>query len=120
KRGATIVAYLALEGQQIRKALGEDLVDVSFKSKTVLDIRKEDTVEVNGFTYKLNRPVEPTVKDGIYYYTAQFEALWYDLIDVQFRGLDANNELTLSEFSIYATAYDIVDLVVRNANRLQS
>src|SRR5690606_205020 len=54
------------------------------------------------------------------YYNAQFEALWYDLIDVQFRGLDATNELTLSEFSIYATAYDIVDLVVRNANRLQS
>lgn len=120
KRGNTVIASVALEGSQIRKALGEDLIDVTFKSKTAIDIQVEDTVEVYGRVYKLNRPVEPTQADGIFYYDAQFEALWYDLIDVQFRGLGATNELTEAEFSIYATAYDIVDLAVRNANRVMN
>ncbi|ADY51511.1 hypothetical protein Pedsa_0939 [Pseudopedobacter saltans DSM 12145] len=121
KRGNIVVLTVTAPGKQQRQAMGVDVVNMSFSLPNSVNINIGDTVEVYGRVYKLNRPANVTkISNKQYDYTLEFEALFYDLAKVQLRGLDATNQLTEAEFTIMANAADIVDLIVRNANRLYS
>jgi len=123
KRGSTVVAAIRAAGTQERSIMSYDRVSMSFSLPTPITFKRGDTVTVYGQTYKLNRPPSKDAFEGDkfgYQYELEFEALYYDLAKWQFKGLSANNQLTISEVYITGTAATIMDLVVRNANRADS
>ena len=119
KRGSDILITIGASGTQTRRVMGEDVVTLEFLSPKAIQFEIGDTVEVYSRLYKLNR-AENVTKTGnrFFSYSLQFEALFYDLAKVQFRGLGNENKLTEPDFSVKTTAAGILDLLAQNANRL--
>src|SRR5690606_9974972 len=122
KRVDTVVVAVDASGTQERSVMAIDRVVLSFTLPDAVEFKRGDTVEVYGQTYKMNRSANDnqTSSQLGYQYELEFEALYYDLAKWQLRGLDKNNELTQGEVFVMGTAATIVDLIVRNANRVDS
>jgi len=122
KRGSTVIAAITANGSQERVVMSIDRVAMSFTLPAPVVFKRGDKVTVYGQTYKMNRAANETqTADKLgYQYDLEFEALYYDLAKWQFKGLDGNNQLTISEVFVTGNAATIVDLIVRNANRADS
>lgn len=120
KRGNTILASVHATGSQIVDVMQQDRVTMAFVLPAPVDFKRGDKVNVYGQTYQLNRPDNRAKTNNTlgFEYDLEFEAQYYDLAKWQLKGLDKNNELTLSEVFVTGTASVIVDLLVRNANRV--
>lgn len=105
-------------GTQGAKAMGENVVDMSFTLPIYVDFKINDFVVVYGETYKIN--ITPSVKKVAkrkYEYQIQFEHLFYDLAKVQLQFLNPQNQLLEPVFNLMGNAATIVGLIVENANR---
>ncbi|SFJ99406.1 phage tail protein, partial [Parapedobacter indicus] len=122
KRGNTVLAAVHAEGVQDVSVMENDRAEHKFQLPVHVDFKRGDTVEVYGQIYKINRSANvgrTNEKQGLGY-EIEFEALYYDLAKWQLKGLDAANELTVSEVYLTGTASTVIDLIVRNANRVDS
>lgn len=120
KRNGVVIAAVRASGGQERSVMAIDRVPMSFTLPNGIDFKRGDTVEVYGQTYKINRlPNDYKTASSLgIRYELEFEALYYDLGKWQLKGLDAQNNLTLSEVYVVGNASVIIDLIVRNANRV--
>ncbi|WP_047789452.1 phage tail protein [Tenacibaculum mesophilum] len=120
KRGATLIATVRPEGSITTKIMGEELVSMTFTLADNIVFKTNDTVVVYGNTYYLlNEPIVEKRNTKEYRYQLQFAGIKYELSKVQLFFPDADNNLTVSEFSITGTANQMLNLIVQNANRVQ-
>ncbi len=122
KRGNVVVWSGKAQGKQYKTIMQEDRVVITLSSALAIDFRIGDTVVVYGDTYKLNKP-EDISRDNTklgFTYQIEFEALYYDLGKWYLYGLDRNNQLTEGEVFLMGNASSVLDLLVRNANRVSS
>ena len=121
KRNAVTIASIQPEGNITRKIMGEELVNMTFTLTQIIGFQINDTVLVYGNTYVLQKePNIAKISTKEYQYTLQFTSVKYELAKVQMFFPDVNDNLTLSEFSITGTAELMIDLLVQNANRIQT
>lgn len=122
KRGSVVVAAVRASGQQFKSVMSEDRVEMEFSLPSPVTFQIGDTVEVYGQTYKINRPSNIGRRfDKIgFTYQLEFEALYYDLGKWELKTLDKDNQLTESEVYMMSDAATMIDLIVRNANRVSS
>ncbi len=121
KRGTVVIATVRPEGSITTKIMGEELVSMTFTLANNIVFKTNDTVVVYGNTYYLlNEPIVEKRSTKEYRYQLQFAGIKYELSKVQLFFPDADNNLTVSEFSITGTANQMLNLVVQNANRVQS
>ncbi|WP_262246952.1 phage tail protein [Parapedobacter soli] len=122
KRGSTVIAAVRASGKQFKAIMSEDRVEMEFSLPSPVAFQIGDTVEVYGQTYKINRPSNIGRRfDKIgFTYQLEFEALYYDLGKWELKTLDKDNQLTESEVYMMSDAATMIDLIVRNANRVSS
>ncbi len=121
KRGALNVLTVRPEGKISRKIMAEEIVDMSFKLPQFTKLQIGDRVEVFGNTYFMaTEPQVQKVSAREFVYTVQFTGIKYKLAEVQLLFPDGENELTVPDFSIMGTAETVLDLIIQNANRLQT
>ncbi len=121
KRGATTVLTVRPEGKLSRKIMAEEIVDMSFRIPQFVKLQIGDRVEVFGNTYFMaTEPTVQKVSKREFAYTVQFTGIKYKLAEVQLLFPDGDNALTVPDFSIMGTAAVVLDLIIQNANRLQS
>ncbi len=121
KRGDTKIAVVRPEGQVSTKIMAEETVSMEFELPKRITFLTNDSVEVYGNTYYLgNEPVVNRINNRKYHYTLQFVSVKYELSKVQCFYPNNQNHLTVSEWSAIADASKLIDLVVQNANRVQS
>lgn len=113
------MASVQADGTLTRSIMGEEIVAMAFTLDRKVDFKTNDTVEVYGNTYTML--VEPTVEEVSsmeFKYSLNFVSVKYNLAKAQYFFPDKDNNLTLSEHSSIATAKQLLDLLVQNANRL--
>ena len=121
KRDATVIAEVYPQGSQKKKIMEVDVVDFAFTSPTAIDFQIGDTVTVHGEVYYLNYPPEPTMDSTqAYQYSMQFQAAYYDLAKPIFFTYNSANVLAPGAFEPIATASQLLDLIIANANRTQT
>ncbi len=121
KRGPLNVLTVRPEGKISRKIMAEEIVDMSFKLPQFTKLQIGDRVEVFGNTYFMaTEPQVQKVSAREFVYTVQFTGIKYRLAEVQLLFPDSENELTVPDFSIMGTAETVLDLIIQNANRLQT
>ncbi len=121
KRGIEDVITVRPEGKLSRKLMAEEIVEMTFTLPHFVVFQIGDSVEIFGNTYYLAaEPAVQKVSEREFVHQLQFTGIKYRLAEVQLLFLDSENELTVPEFSIMGTASTILDLIVQNANRLQS
>lgn len=121
KRGNNLVISVRAEGKESIQMMGAEIVNMSFVLPEKVSFQINDTVVVYGRTYFLK--TEPGVEKRSsreYAYNLSFVGIKYKLAEVQFFMYDQANELTVPEFSPITTAETLVDLLISNANRIQS
>lgn len=121
KRGSEEIASVRAEGKISTKIMGEELVTMSFSLTKKVTFQINDTVVVYGNTYYLIAdPSINKINSREFKYELQFAGVKYRLSEINFFSYDSNNELTLPEFNPIIDAETLVDLVIANANRVQS
>src|SRR3546814_8409657 len=121
KRGSELIATVKAEGMQTKRIMREDIVDLEFTLFEYVEFLIGDTVEVLVETYVLNRLGQPEkLSKNNYRYSLHFEAGYYDLAKAQFLFPDADNNLTICDFSVMGNPETFIDLIVSNMNRVQS
>ena len=121
KRDADIIASVRAEGKESIQMMGAEIVNMSFVLPEKVSLQINDFVIVYGRTYFLK--TEPGIEkrnSREYAYNLSFVGIKYKLAEVQFFMYDQANVLTVPEFSPITTAEALVDLLVSNANRIQS
>lgn len=118
-RAGTYVTTIPANGTVVSRLMEEDIVNMTFTLPIKEAFKIGDTVEVNGNVYVLNQTHKvEKVSTKEFRFTCVFESIKYDLAKTQLLFLDENNEYTISEHSIYATAKDIIQFhILENANR---
>lgn len=108
-------------GSVVRKIMAEHLVRLNFSLPVHVDLRIGDTVQVYGETYTLRwLPNVQKRAQRQFDYACEFVAPHYALADVLFFTLNTDNSVSLGEFTLNHTTEGFLDLLVQNANRVQS
>lgn len=120
-RNTSLIATVQPQGTLSQKIMGEELVTMNFTLSQKISFKINDTVSVYGNTYYLlNEPTLVEVSSVQFDYTLQFAGIKYELAKPKYLFPDANNNLTKWDFDILGTANQMLDLIVQNANRIQS
>lgn len=120
-RGIIPVATIKPIGQQSKKIMGENITSMTFDLPIMMDFLIGDTIVIFGETYVIN--LLPDVKkiSGVEYnYQIQFQGSNYELAKMAYLFYDSTNALTVSNFTLMGNADTFIDLLVANANRVQS
>ncbi len=118
KRDNTLLAEVQPTGQVTERIMGEDLVDMQFSLPHKVEFYLNDTVEIFGRKYLLHQsPICEKVSSRHFNYALQFAGLKYYLARWLMLFPNADNNLTLTEYSITGTARQIIGIIVQNANR---
>lgn len=122
KRGSAILAQVEATGTLYRSIMVMDRTVLEFRLPTVITFKKGDTVEVYGQMYKINQTSRIARSKDVngYSYSIEFEAPYYDLGKWYINTLDQNNELTQKQVYVMSDARVMLQLVVDNANRVDS
>ncbi|WP_312133391.1 phage tail protein [Empedobacter sp.] len=121
KRHNVIIATVAPTGTYTAKIMGDELVNMSFTLADSVEFLIGDMVEVFGQLFILNvAPTEEKISSIQFNYTLQFESIKYELGKIQLLFPDSSNALTISDFSIMGDAHRVLELIIENANRVQS
>lgn len=106
---------------QIKKVMGENLLNISFEDNRYIPFAINDYCTVFGERYNLNQlPVVTKVSRFLYKYSMQLQAAAYDLAKAQYLFLGSDNSLRESDFSLMGTASDFIDLLLLNMARVGS
>jgi hypothetical protein len=104
---------------QQKKIMGDNVINLSFELNQIINFNIGDYTIVFGEKYFLAK--EPSVtKKGTYDYTYDMQMLstQYQLSKAQYMFYDEHNELREGDFSITGVANVFIDLLIKNANRL--
>ncbi|MFX1715337.1 phage tail protein [Riemerella anatipestifer] len=120
-RNNNVITMVRATGSLTEKLFGEETLTLDFTLPHFVLFRIGDSVEVYGKTYYISQePVVNKKSSREYVYNLVFNGEKYRLAEVQYFFYDENNNLTMPEFSITATAQKMVELLVANANRTQT
>ncbi len=121
KRGTAVVATVKPEGKQSKKIMDVNTVEMAFTLSAAVDFRIGDYVDVYDERYVLqDEPDYDKNSNNEHVYKMLFKGRSYELGKVAFMQLDGDNELTEGQFDLMADASMVLDLIVRNANRIGS
>lgn len=105
--------------EQVKEFMGQDAVNISFKSPTPVRFDIGDYVEVFGERYTMNLlPKERKVSDREFSYELRFEGIQYEFIKAQTLDIDATGFSTGSSFSLMGQLTDFCEIIIRNMARL--
>ena len=108
-----------LQAKQRQVLMNEDVCIIEFESVEPLDLDIQDKVVVFDEEYKLNKLPNITKNGkGWFNYSCIFEGAMYDLRRARFRDKAVSGGSLNSEFSLTGDLFDIVSVVINNANRL--
>ncbi len=120
-RGNDVFYTAKMTGTVTTSVMGEDVVNCQFRDNEFIDFQIGDRFSFFGKNYYLNIAAEPTkTASNEYNYSLQFEADFYNLSKILFRGLDSNNLNNEPEFVIMANAEMLIDLILQNMVRYGS
>lgn len=106
---------------QTKKIMGDNIVSLTFELNHIVKLKINDTAEIFGETYRINKDPQITKKDLYRYeYSLNMEALQYDLSHAQYMNYDRNNVLQEGDFSLTGSATDFITLMLKNINRISS
>ncbi|MDM1074196.1 hypothetical protein HX001_17055 [Empedobacter brevis] len=121
KRHNETIASVVAEGTYNASIMGEEVVNMSFTLSQPVEFLIGDYVEIYGQGFTLNlAPEEEKVSSIQYNYTLQFESVKYELGKIQLLFPDSSDTLSISDFSVMGDARRILELIIQNANRVQS
>lgn len=113
------VVQPAINNQQEKYLMERDVVSLSFELPFYVEFEIGDYANIFGLLYKMNRvPVPQKVFDRNFSYNVSLEGRMYDLGRAQFFFPDAENNLTVPDFSVNAKPAYFLALIVANLNRL--
>lgn len=121
-RGADIVvADVEIQGSVTEKIMGEESASLTFSSYEKIEFHIGDKITIFGRDYFLStEPVTEKVNSRLFNYTLVFFSLKYILSDIQLFFYDNDNELTIPDFDIMGNASTCLDVILANANRIDS
>lgn len=105
-------------GQQKKKLLGENIVEMTVRSARPLTFYIGDKITVFGEDYFLNLLPEAKKADGKYEYSLTFESVQYDLAKVVFLDEDKSGLSTSTNFTLRANLEEIAGIIINNLNRV--
>ena len=105
--------------EQVKEFMGQDAVNIAFRSAVPVSFDVGDYVEVFGERYTLNLlPTEKKEDDRNFTYNVRFEGIQYDFIKVQTLDIDAAGISTGTAFSLMGNLEDFCSLIIRNMERV--
>lgn len=120
-RNQNLVAEVAPQGEVTERLFGEETVTMDFSLSQFVKFHIGDSVAVYGKNYYISaEPSAEKISSREFKYQLIFNSIKYRLAEVQYFFYDEENQLTMPEFSIMGTARRMVELIVANANRVQS
>lgn len=120
-RNNKMVASVNATGDLTEKLFGEETLTMNFTLTKFVEFKIGDSVQVYGKTYYIaTEPNVEKISTREYRYNLTFNGIKYRLAEVQYFFYDEKNQLTMPEFSIMGNAQEMVELLVANANRVQS
>lgn len=120
-RNNKIVTSVNATGDITEKLFGEETLTMNFTLTKFVEFKIGDSVQVYGKTYYIaTEPNVEKISTREYRYNLTFNGIKYRLAEVQYFFYDEKNQLTMPEFSIMGNAQKMVELLVANANRVQS
>lgn len=105
-------------GQQKKKLLGENIVEMTVRSARPLTFYIGDKITVFSEDYFLNLLPEAKKADGKYEYSLTFESVQYDLAKVVFLDEDKSGLSTSTNFTLRANLEEIAGIIINNLNRV--
>lgn len=101
--------------------MGDNVVTLTFTLNKLVKLMINDTAEIFGETYRLNKDPQIT-KSSLYRYdySLTMDSLQTDLSHAQYMNYDRNNVLQEGDFSLTGTATDFINLMLKNINRISS
>lgn len=97
--------------------LTDDAVELTVISKSVLDIKINDTLDIFGNTYRINSLPEVTIENRTsYVYKIQAQGLMYDLLRCKFFNADGEGFKTTTDFPLIGNL-EVFLIAVRNNMR---
>lgn len=121
KRNHQSIASVNATGDITEKLFGEETLTMNFTLTKFVEFKIGDSVQVYGKTYYIaTEPNVEKISTREYRYNLTFNGIKYRLAEVQYFFYDEKNQLTMPEFSIMGNAQKMVELLVANANRVQS
>lgn len=121
KRNHQSIASVNATGDLTEKLFGEETLTMNFTLTKFVEFKIGDSVQVYGKTYYIaTEPNVEKISTREYRYNLTFNGIKYRLAEVQYFFYDEKNQLTMPEFSIMGNAQKMVELLVANANRVQS
>lgn len=120
-RAGTYLKGVKPTGKVSTKIMDEELLTMSFSLDHLFDFKIGDSVIAFNNVYSLQQlPNVQKMSTNLFNYTLNFTGYKYELGKINFLFPDGNNNLTLGDFSINGNAQTIIELIVLNANRLNS
>lgn len=105
--------------EQTCELMGQDLVNISLVSATIIPFAIGDYAELFGARYTLNYlPGMVKVNDRRFEYEIKLEGPQYDLIKVSYLDIDSTGFSTGTSFSLMGDLEDFAKLIIRNAERV--
>ncbi|MDO6388992.1 hypothetical protein Q4E40_02550 [Pontibacter sp. BT731] len=121
QRGTQDILTIRPEGTLTKRLMGENIVQFTFDAVGYTELRLGDTVTVFGETHYLNRlPQIEKLNSREYRYTCVFETVAYDLGKIAYLMMGDDNSLKETDFALMGNADAFLDLLLKNANRVQS
>ncbi|GAA4341558.1 hypothetical protein GCM10023149_53930 [Mucilaginibacter gynuensis] len=122
KRGDSIVAIVTPTGPQSQRIMGEDLLTLDIEVSQPIDFQIDDEIEYEGSVYTLLMALPPVDKESSrkHSYRCVFKGPPYQLDKVAYMNYDAENAMTIGDFTLMGNAETFIDLLIANANRDQS
>lgn len=115
------VVKVPAQGQIRKEVMGEDVAELNFVYGKKIDFQIGDYTYIFGNKYQLNqKPSVHKIAKSTYEYNLVMEGIKYDLAKVQYHFPDVQNSLNIPEWTLNANAERFIDLIVENANRVQS
>lgn len=123
KRGSQIVMTVKPDtnSNQSKAFMGDNLINLQFDLSTYVVFKIGDYCDVYGERYYIYElpPIKKKSKYS-YEYNLTLHADYKTLSNVQYMFLDENNDLQEGDFSLMGNPETFVDLLVKNANRIDS
>lgn len=102
-----------------QRLFGENVINVTYTAREVLNISIRDYIVYNANKYYINTPPVVLKKSSNNYeYTMVFESEYYNISKAQYM-LSRDGELD-GEFDLVGNASDFIDLLITNLNRVSS
>ena len=101
-----------------QELLADDSVNVKVESKTALDLKINDSILIDGLTYRLNQlPSVTKNSENNFEYDIIFQGLMFDLKRCKFFNADANDFKTELEFPLIGDLEFFLTVVRNNMRR---